>query len=67
MSYYDWKAQRLTFQGHEFLDTIREPEVWRRTKEAAGKVGGAGLELLLAVGKAYAKQVLLEKTGIVVP
>lgn len=64
---YDWRATRLTFQGHEFLDTVRSPEIWRKTKEGVSKVGGAGIELLFAVGKAYAKQQLQEKLGIHLP
>src|ERR1035438_3724561 len=51
---YDWRAKRLTFQGHEFLDTIRDPEIWCQTKEGASKIGGAGVELLFALSKAYA-------------
>ena len=39
-----WEAYRLTYAGHDFLDTIRDGEVWRRTKEGAGKVGGGGPE-----------------------
>lgn len=62
-----WEAQRLTFVGHEFLDTIRDAEVWRRTKDAAGKVGSVSLSVLVEIGKAYAKQVLVERTGIVLP
>jgi hypothetical protein len=55
---------RLTNAGHEFLDTTRNPEIWRKIKEGASKIGGAGIELLLALGKAYAKQFLQEKLGI---
>jgi hypothetical protein len=62
-----WEAQRLTFAGHEFLDTIRDVEVWRRTKEAAGRAGGVSLQVMVEIGKAYAKQVLQERTGIVLP
>lgn len=61
----DWEAQRLTYAGHEFLDTIRDAEVWRRTKDAAVKVGGVSLQVMVEIGKAYAKQVLQERTGIV--
>jgi hypothetical protein len=64
---YDWRAKRLTFQGHEFLDTVRDPEIWRKTKEGVSKVGGVGIELLFTVGKAYAKQLLQEKLGIHLP
>jgi len=60
MGCYDWRAQRLTFQGHEFLDTIREPEIWRTTKENAKKVGGAGVQMLFEIGKACIKQKLIE-------
>lgn len=28
-----WFAQRLTWQGHEFLDAIRRRPVWNRMKE----------------------------------
>lgn len=60
----EWEAQRLTYSGHEFLDTIRDAEVWRRTKDAAVKVGGVSLQVMVEIGKAYAKQVLHERTGI---
>jgi hypothetical protein len=31
----NWLRLRLTWQGHEFLETVRDPEVWARTKEGA--------------------------------
>jgi hypothetical protein len=34
--------KRLTWNGHEFLDAVRDDEVWRRTKEGARKAGNAG-------------------------
>lgn len=61
---FNWEAKHLTYQGHEFLDTVRDGEVWRRTKDAAEKVGGAGLGFLLELGKTYGKQVLKERLGI---
>jgi hypothetical protein len=51
---------RLTFHGHEFLDTIREPEIWHTTKESAKKVGGAGVQMLFEIGRACLKQKLVE-------
>lgn len=32
MSDYDWRPRRLTYDGHEFLDTIRDAAAWRFTK-----------------------------------
>jgi DNA-binding transcriptional ArsR family regulator len=29
----EWKAMRLTFDGHEFLDAARSDTVWRTAKE----------------------------------
>jgi hypothetical protein len=63
----DVAISRLTYNGHEFLDTLRNPEIWRKTKEGASKIGGAGIELLLSMGKAYAKQFMQEKLGIPLP
>lgn len=59
-----WEAQRLTYAGHEFLDTIRDAEVWRRTKEAAAKVGSVSLQVMVEIGKAFARQVIAERTGL---
>lgn len=52
---------RLSWAGHEFLDSVRDPEIWRQTKEGAGKVGAWSMKLLgeLAVGYAKAKAVQL--------
>lgn len=47
---------RLTNAGHEWLDTVRDETVWNKTKEAAGKVGGASLGLLAAIATGYAKE-----------
>ena len=41
-----WIPQRLTMAGHEYLDAIRDDEVWRRTKDGARAVGSFSLEVL---------------------
>lgn len=64
---FEWVPERLTYKGHEFLDTVRDPEVWRRTKEGAERAGSAGLGVLLELGKAYGKQLLKERLGIELP
>ena len=56
----DWRPQRLTYDGHEFLDTIRDNQVWKLTKDTAKKAGVGGLKVLVEVGKSYAKQKLIE-------
>ena len=66
MCNWDWRAQRLTYAGHEYVDTIRDGEVWRKTKEVAGKAGAFSLQLLLESGKAIVKQEL-GKYGVHLP
>ena len=51
---------RLTFKGHEFLDTFRDGEIWRLTKEGATKAGVASVQALFAIGTAVVKQKLAE-------
>ena len=67
MSDFDWRPKRLTIRGHEFLDTVRDGEVWRRTKVGAEKAGVASIGFLLELDKAYGKQVLKERLGIQLP
>jgi len=54
----------ITWNGYEFLDSIRDPEVWKRTEAAAAKVGGVGLSVLLELAKAVAKQLVKERLGL---
>ncbi|KWS19008.1 DUF2513 domain-containing protein [Pseudomonas syringae] len=67
LNHFEWQPKRLTYKGHEFLDTVRDGEVWRRTKAGAEKAGVAGLGVLLELGKAYGKEVLKERLGIELP
>lgn len=54
----------LTWQGCEFLETIRDPEIWRKTKEGAGKVGSASVSFLFDMGKAYARMKAKDLLGL---
>ena len=48
----DWLDLQLSWPGHEFLSTLRDPTVWQRAKGVAEKAGGASFQVLLEVGKA---------------
>ena len=50
-------SYRMTWAGHEFLETVRDPEIWSKTKEGANKLGSWSIKLLseLAIGFARAK------------
>ncbi len=58
---------QLTWQGHELLDSIRDPEALRRAKEGARKVGSGSLDFMWQLAKAYGKQLAKEKLGVELP
>ncbi len=39
----------LTYEGHQFLDTVRENKIWKKTKEILSSVGGASLSVITSV------------------
>lgn len=54
----------LTWEGHEFIDSIRNPEVWTKTKAGMKVVGGFGLDLMVQLAKAEGKRLITEKLGL---
>jgi hypothetical protein len=42
----------LTWQGHEFLDDIRDPDIWDKTKERAKGITSIGLAFIWEIAKA---------------
>lgn len=39
----------LTYEGHQFLDTVRENKIWKKTKEIISSAGGASLSVITSV------------------
>lgn len=60
--YYDGNVHiaisSLTYDGHTFLDTVRDEAVWRETKKAASKFSSVSLSILLDIGTSYLKNKL---------
>ena len=47
---FNWYPKRLTWQGHEFLESSREESLWQKAKKIAlEKTGGLSLDVLKAV------------------
>lgn len=44
---------RLSWAGHDFLDSVRDRDVWDRTKQVASSAGGFTVELLVFAAKTY--------------
>ncbi|KRM91468.1 DUF2513 domain-containing protein [Liquorilactobacillus cacaonum] len=39
----------LTFEGHKYLDNIRDPEVWKKTKKTTSKFASVSLDIISSV------------------
>lgn len=48
---YDWQPKRLTYIGHEFLESIRQEKVWQKTKEITSSLGAASIEITWEIAK----------------
>jgi hypothetical protein len=55
---------RMTWQGHEFVDSVRDPEIWRKTLEGAETAKGFTFELLRDLAKGFLRTKLKEHTGV---
>jgi len=56
--------QRLSWSDHDFLDSVRNPETWAKTKKAAAGAGGFTVDLLKDLAKGFIKKQVEERTGI---
>ena len=45
----------LTWSGSEYIESIRDPEIWRKTKLGASQVGSQTVDFMFTAAKAYAK------------
>jgi hypothetical protein len=54
----------LTWEGHDFIDAIRDDAIWEKTKKGATEVGGLTFELLKDLAKGFIKKQIADKTGI---
>ena len=52
MMHEDWYNLQLAWQGHEFLDTLRDKTVWEKSKQIAGQASVGSAKALFDIGKA---------------
>lgn len=49
--FIDGTVSSITYRGHEYLDNIREPEVWRKVKAMLKNAGATTLPLISQAAK----------------
>ena len=51
---------RISWAGYEFLDSVRDPDIWRKTKEGAQKMGSWTVKLLADIATGFIKAKAIE-------
>jgi hypothetical protein len=54
----------LSMKGHDFLNSIRDQDVWNKTKKGADAAGGFTIDLLADLAKGFIKKKIEDHTGI---
>ena len=62
VSYHNVRG--ITPAGHDLLDSIRDPEIWRQTKDGAAAAGGFTVDLLKTLAKGYLEKKVEAMTGV---
>lgn len=60
----EWLTLELTWHGQDYLENIRDPTVWEKTKEGARTLGGASWDILIDLAKAYVKAEAKKRLGV---
>lgn len=55
--------RRLSWEGHDFIDTVRDNEVWSQTKDTAKKAGSGAIEFVWGIAKEITKAEIKRRTG----
>lgn len=61
-----WIPERLTWKGHDFADSVRDDEIWQKTKAGAEAAKGFTVDLLGALAKGFIKKQIEDRTGITI-
>jgi Hypothetical protein (DUF2513) len=55
---------RITNRGNDYLASIRDDKIWKKTKDTAASVGGVALGVMKDISVAYVKQELSTRFGL---
>lgn len=56
--------RRLTWSGHDFVDAVRDDDIWKKTRQGATAAGGFSVELLKDLAKGFIRKKISDHTGI---
>lgn len=53
---YQVAVSSLTWEGHNFLDNVRDPSIWDKVKSRSSKLNSVSLPLLSELGLSFVKE-----------
>ncbi|HDS1796128.1 DUF2513 domain-containing protein [Pseudomonas putida] len=56
--------RQLTWSGHDFVDAVRDNEIWSKTRQGASAAGGISIDLLKDLAKGFIRKKIAEHTGV---
>ena len=59
-----WSKVHLSWSGHDFLDSIRDNDVWENTKKTVSHVGSFRIDIVKKIATGFVKQKIKRHTGI---
>lgn len=60
-AYNDYFVFRITMFGHQFLDSIRNTDIWIKTKTTAKEVGATTLNSILKIAESIIANIISSK------
>ncbi len=54
----------ITYQGHQFLDNIRDDGVWKETKKIASQVSSASIKILSDIAAQVISNIISKQMGL---
>jgi len=55
----------LTWKGHDYLDAVRDNDIWEKTKATVAETGGnATIEIVKSLAVGFLRKTISDKTGI---
>ncbi|MHA3066614.1 DUF2513 domain-containing protein [Lacticaseibacillus saniviri] len=61
---YAANISSLTWEGHEFLDTVRDNAVWKETKSILSKVSSSSLSFMSTVASQVLTNIISKQMGL---
>lgn len=61
---YWGKFRSLTWEGHDFLDSVQDEQIWAETKKGAAAAGSFTFDILKALAKGFIKKKIKDHTGV---